>query len=174
MLQRRRASRTRTDDLRSSVLFCCLDLSGYLILGRLFVRVEAVKVTDVGEVDIDILLGVLGVLAASLVDNNLADEGSQNFGRELLDVRVLTDYIKESVNVGGGRLEILYFLSQPWDIFLNRSLFLIVSLGQHTELLTRDLAEDMILVKPFEQGVQLTVPFLQFAQLCRFRIQLSA
>ena len=36
--------------------------------GSLSVGVEAVKVTDVGKVDVDILFGVLGVLAASLMD----------------------------------------------------------------------------------------------------------
>ena len=48
----------RTDDFRSSVLFCCLDLSGYLIWGGLPVSVKAVKVTDMGEVDIDILFSI--------------------------------------------------------------------------------------------------------------------
>ena len=67
MLLRRRASRTRTDDFRSSVLFCCLDLSSYLILCRLPVRAEAVKVANVGEVYIDVLFGILDMLAASLV-----------------------------------------------------------------------------------------------------------
>ena len=164
----------RTDDFRSSVLFCCLDLSGYLIWGGLPVSVKAVKVTDMGEVDIDILFGVLGMLTASLMDNDLADEGSQNFGCEFLDVCVFTDYIEEAVNICGRSLEVFNRLSQPWDIFLNRPLFLIVALGQHPELFTGDLSENVILIEPFEQGVQLTVSFLQFAQLCRFRIQFSA
>ena len=70
----------RTDDLRSSVLFCCLDLSDYFIGWDLSVKAEAVKVADVGEVDIDVLFSVLGVLTASLVDNDLADERSQDLG----------------------------------------------------------------------------------------------
>ena len=91
----------RTDDLRSSVLFCCLDLNGYFILWYLSVKAESGKVTDVGEVDIDILFGILDVLAASLVDNDLADERAQDFGRKLLDVRVLANYFKEAFHVGG-------------------------------------------------------------------------
>ena len=45
-----------------------------------------------GEVDIDILFGILDMLAASFVDNDLADECPQDLGRKLLDVRVLADY----------------------------------------------------------------------------------
>lgn len=37
-----------------------------------------------GKVDINILFGILDVLSASLVDNDLADERSQDFGREFL------------------------------------------------------------------------------------------
>ena len=97
--------------------------------GSLSVGVEAVKVTDVGKVDVDILFGVLGVLAASLMDNDLADEGSQNFGCELLDICVLADDIEEAVYIGGGCFEVFDRLSQPWDLFLNRPLFLVVALG---------------------------------------------
>ena len=53
----------RTDDSRSSVLFYCLDLSSYFIRWDLSVEAEAGKVPDVGEVDIDILFGILDVLA---------------------------------------------------------------------------------------------------------------
>ena len=150
----------RTEDLRSSVLFCCLDLSGYFIGWDLSVKAEASKVTDVGEIDIDILFGILDVLAASLVDNDLADEGSQDLGRKLFDVRVLANYFKEVFHVGGRCLKVFYRLSQPWDLFLNRPLFIIIAIGQHTELLAGDLAADVILIKPFEQRVQLTVAFL--------------
>lgn len=85
----------------SSVLFCFLDLSGGLMRGSLSVGVEAVKVTDVCKVDIDILFGILNMLAASLVDNDLADECPQDFGRKLLNVRVLADYFKEVFHIGG-------------------------------------------------------------------------
>ena len=54
-----------------------------------------------GKVDINILFSILDVLAASLVDNDLADECSQNLGRKLLDVRVLADYFKEAFHIGG-------------------------------------------------------------------------
>ena len=91
----------RTDDLRSSVLFCCLDLSGYFGWVGLSVSAEAVKVSDVGEVDIDVLFGILDVLTASLVDNDLADERSQDFGSKLLDIRILADYFKEAFHIGG-------------------------------------------------------------------------
>ena len=69
-----RASRMRTDDLMSSVLFCFLDLSGGLMRGSLSVGVEAVKVTDMSKVDVDVLFGIFDVLSVSLVDNDLADE----------------------------------------------------------------------------------------------------
>ena len=71
-----------------------------MILCRLPVRAEAVKVTDVGEVYIDVLFGILDMLAASLVDNDLADECPQDLGRKLLDVRVLADYFKEAFHIG--------------------------------------------------------------------------
>ena len=51
-----------------------------------------------GKVDINILFGILDVLAASLVDNDLADERSQDFGREFLHICVLSSYIKEGVS----------------------------------------------------------------------------
>ena len=103
-----------------------------------------------GEVDIDVLFSILGVLTASLVDNDLADERSQDLGCKLLDVCVLADYFKEAFHIGGRCLEVFYCLSQLWDLFLNRPLFLVVSLGQHAELLTGDLSEDMVLIEPFK------------------------
>lgn len=97
----------RTDDLRSSVLFCCLNLSGYFIWGDLSVKAESGKVTNVGEVNIDILFGILDVLTTSLVDNDLADECSQDFGRTENDLEknygeLPKDGPYSLVNGGGG------------------------------------------------------------------------
>ena len=69
--------------------------------GSLSVGVEAVKVTDMSKVDVDVLFGIFDVLSVSLVDNDLADERSQDFGRKLLDVCVLADYFKETFHIGG-------------------------------------------------------------------------
>ena len=44
------------------------------------VGAEAVKVTDVGA-DVDVLFGIFDVLATLLVDNDLANEYPQYFGR---------------------------------------------------------------------------------------------
>ena len=69
--------------------------------GSLSVGVEAVKVTDMSKVDVDVLFGIFDVLSVSLVDNDLADECPQDFGRKLLNVRVLADYFKEVFHIGG-------------------------------------------------------------------------
>ena len=106
-----------------------------------------------GKVDINVLFSILGMLTTSLVDNDLADERSQDLGCELLDVRVLADYFKEAFHIGGRCLEVFYCFSQLRDLFLNRSLFLVVPPGQHAELLTGDLPEDMILIEPFKQSI---------------------
>ena len=78
-----------------------MDLGGYFSWDGFSVRAEAVKVPDVGEVDVDVLFSILDVLSASLVDNDLADECPQDFGRKLLNVRVLADYFKEVFHIGG-------------------------------------------------------------------------
>ena len=72
------------------------------------VKAEAVKVTDVCEIDVDVLFSILGVLTASLVDNDLADERSKDLGCELLDIRILSNYFKEAFHIGGRCLEVFY------------------------------------------------------------------
>ena len=56
--------------------------------------------SDVAEVDIDLLRRGLAVLFLTLVNDNLADEGSQYLGRQLLHTYIFPDNVKELLYIG--------------------------------------------------------------------------
>ena len=82
--------------------------------------------SDVAEVDVDLLRRGLAVLLLPLVNNYLADEGSQHLGRQLLHTYIFLDDIKELLHIGTLVSECADFFLQFRNRCFKLLLFLIV------------------------------------------------
>ncbi len=96
------------------VFFCLVDFS------------RQSECSDVAEIDIYLLRRGLAVLFLTLVNNDLADEGSQHLGRQFLHTYIFPDDVKELLHIGTLVFECINFFLKLGDRCFKLLLFIVV------------------------------------------------
>ena len=109
-----------------------------------------------------------------LPDLNALDEQPQQLGRQLVDGSELLGLLDEGVHIGDRGFQPLQLILLRWDGELQLLLLRIVVGGEHSELLVGHTSQHIVLVKPFKQGAQFSVPAAHGVQLLLHTVDLPS